>query len=239
MKALFSGLVAALLLASAAGSEDELSSSIERARRTYDLTAAVELRQQAREAARAAPTGPASRLLAGVCLLEAELRRIEFEATPESKREERRAIGALIDEAAQEGLDRVESLEPDSELLRMRADLLGTLIRSKYRGKKYRRRMETAAKQALELDPENALAWVSLAKPPLFRPGRDPGDLRTGLDLLSRALELDTDLEPARVLRGRALAELGRVDAAITEWRHALRINPDSVPARELLEEHE
>ena len=131
----------------------------------------------------------------------------------------------------------LEVLDSTSETLRLEADLLATLIRSKFRGKKYRKPMERAAREALALDADNARALVSLAKPRLFAPGRNEADLQAGLELLAEALEIEPDLETAYLLKGRALDELGRTDEALVAWRRALEINPDSRPAVDLLDE--
>ena len=179
-------LTGVLLVGIAAPSTDHLASSLSDARRSYDLQAAIELRAVLRETVQTSPSPGLVRLLADVCLLEAELHRIEFESLPEMQRRERREIGARIDEAAEEGLATLAALDPDSDSLRLRADLLGTLIRSKFRGKKYRRKMESAAQAALELDPRNALALVSLAKPHVFHPNRTDDDLMLGLEFLDR-----------------------------------------------------
>ena len=237
-------LAGTLLVGIATTSTDDLARSLSEARRTYDLEAAIELREVVGESLETSPSPNLLRLLADVCLLEAELRRIEFESLEEAKRGERRALGALIDEAAGEGLAglarlaALTELDLDSDSLRLQADLLGTLIRSKFRGKKYRRDMESAAQRALDLDPRNALALVSLAKPYVFHPGRNEDDLRIGLEFLVRALAIDSKLESARLLRGRALAEIGKVDEAIADWQSALDRNPDCRPARTLLEQH-
>ena len=131
----------------------------------------------------------------------------------------------------------MEPLVIDSESQRLRADLLGTLIRSRFRGKKYRHPMEAAAQRSVELDSRNALGWVSRAKPLLFAPGRSRQDLQSGLEHLQKALEINPHLETARLLRGRALAELDRHKEAIEELRAVLAANPACVPARDLLQE--
>ncbi|MEE8166969.1 MAG: hypothetical protein V3T64_15485 [Myxococcota bacterium] len=232
-------LAGTLLVGIATTSTDDLAQSLSEARRTYDLDAAVELRVVVGESLQTSPSPKLVRLLADVCLLEAELRRIEFESLHEAQRAERRELGALIDEAAGEGLARLAALtELDSDGLRLQADLLGTLIRSKFRGRKYRRDMESAAQRALDLDPRNALALVSLAKPYVFHPGRSEDDLRIGLEFLDRALVIDSGLESALLLRGRAFAEIGKVDEAIADWQRALDRNPDCEPARSLLEQY-
>lgn len=213
------------------------ATSYEVASRTYDLEAALEVSAERDTLVTNDPT-PENRLLAATAdLLVAELYRIDFETTAEADRELRRALGEKIDTAAQRGLDRIDDLQESSENLRIRADLIATLIRSKFRGQKYRKSLNQAARRAIELDPGNASAWVSLAKPPTFKPGRDEADLQEALELLGEALTLDPNHEVARVMKGRILLEQGNPAAARAEWLAVLKRNPDCKPARNLLEE--
>ena len=236
------GLPNAFFLASALGATSavfpiDLAEALIDARRGYDLAAAIELRDASRTVDEDPPSAARARFLAEVHLLVAELYRIDFEQTPANQREERRRLGSLIDDAALEGLALLEPVGIDSESLRLRADLVGTLIRSRFRGKKYRHQMEEAAQRSVELDSRNALGWVSRAKPLLFAPGRNRQDLHSGLEYLQEALEIDPHLETAKLLRGRALAELDRHTEAIEELRSVLAANPACAPARDLLQE--
>ena len=214
--------------------EVTLEDTLERARSSYDLQAAETVRQ-----ATASDESAAQHEITHVeaCLLVAELHRIEFENAAASDHIARRRSGEVIDAAAREGLAALEDLDSTSETLRLEADLLATLIRSKFRGKKYKKPMERAAREALVLDARNARALVSLAKPLLFTPGRNEDDLKAGLDLLLEALEIEPSLETAYLLKGRALDELGRTAEAAAAWRRALEINPESRPAMDLLED--
>lgn len=221
----------------AVGRTATLAEALIDARQGYDLARALELREKSRTIEEGLSSSAKARLRADVGLLVAELYRIDFEQTPPDQREERRRLGALIDDAALEGLALLDSVAIDSDSQRLRADLVGTLIRSKFRGKKYRRQMEEAAQRAVELDGRNALGWVSRAKPLLFAPGRSRQDLHSGLEYLQQALEIDPRLETAKLLRGRALAELDRHIEAIEELRAVLAANPACAPARDLLQE--
>ncbi len=222
---------------SVGGRTATLANALIDARQGYDLARAIELRAESRTLDEGLSTSAEARLRADAGLLVAELYRIDFEQTPPDQREERRRLGALIDDAALEGLALLDSVAIDSESQRLRADLVGTLIRSKFRGKKYRRQMEEAAQRAVELDGRNALGWVSRAKPHLFAPGRTRQDLHSGLEYLQQALKIDPRLETAKLLRGRALAELDRHQEAIEELRAVLAANPACAPARDLLQE--
>ncbi len=217
--------------------QSPVSSDLAEARETYDLEAAIEIADSLAAVHDETPTNEFILEAAEADLLVAELLRIEFEMTPEDEREARRELGDRIDSAAQRGLDRIDSLEESSRVLRVRADLIATLIRSKFRGQKYRRSMNQAARRAIELDPSNASAWVTLAKPPAFKPGRDDADRAEALEMLDEALTLDPDHETARVMRGRMLYELGDEAAARSEWSSVLKQNPRCRPARDLLED--
>lgn len=227
------GLVAG---AAAAGASDlgALSAQLEEARRSYDLSRVQEvyasLRGVADEDAAAKHL-----LLARTALAIAELERLHFESLPARAGQERRLTGDRIDAMARAGLHRLDQLPETSQTARLRADLIGTMIRSKFRGKRYRGDMENAAQRAIELDPTNALAFVSAAKPYLLRPGRDAQDLEKGLQLVGRALKLDPDLEPALLLQGRALWDQGLSEEARAVWNRVLELNPDSQPARDWL----
>jgi tetratricopeptide (TPR) repeat protein len=140
-----------------------------------------------------------------------------------------------MDEAAEEGLRALESLSPDSEVHRLKADLLAVMIRSDYRAKKYRADMEEAATRAVELDPANARAYVSQAKPYVFAEPHEGGDPAAAVTLLSKALDLNPDLESARCLRGLAYEKAGEIEKARKDWALALENNPHCRPAKEEL----
>jgi len=171
-----------------------------------------------------------SRIEAGLTL--AELLRITYEQTPAEQREQRRLLGQRIDVAAEEALALLDRLTESSERERLRADLLATLIRSSFRAKKHEGALKAAVAKALALDPDNPKALVTAAKPLLFAESSHGGDPEQALRLLDRALELDPDLEPARLLHAHALEILGDEAAARREWEQALVANPACQPAR-------
>jgi cytochrome c-type biogenesis protein CcmH/NrfG len=114
----------------------------------------------------------------------------------------------------------------------MRADLLATMIRSDYRAKKYRGELNAAVERALELDPENPRALVSSAKPLVFAPVERGRDLDKAIRVMTRALELDADLESALLLRAHAYDVMGDTERATADWNRALDLNPECRPAR-------
>ena len=226
MSRLGTAVVAVLV---AGGAAAQSNSAIADAGRNYDLESATRILAELDPEAR-------PRLVIDAALLVAELERIEFEQTPISEGVARREIGERIDAAARRGLDLVELLAESSESWRLRADLIGTLIRSKYRGKRHKARMERASATAIELDRTNAKAYVSAAKPDVLKPGRERPDIEKGLALIQRALELDPELESALLLRGHALWELGDQAQARASWTQALSLNPACRPAEQWLE---
>lgn len=232
-------LVAALAAAAAAPAAEkpaELARDLERAIRTYDVEAATAVLNRARAAAGAGETGPLLELRVEAGLAVAELLRIEFEQTPAGERAVRANLGQRIDAAAEEALRLVDGLPESSERYRMGADLVATMIRSDFRARKYRNRLEEATGRALDLDPGNARAWVTAAKPFVFAEAEHGGDLDEALRLLDRALALDPDLEAALLLRALAHERRGDGERAESDWRAALEANPDCAPARRALE---
>jgi tetratricopeptide (TPR) repeat protein len=233
-------LVAGLVVTSAgvaADSQADLERALGEAARRYDVEAVVRVQSDARMLYRQEPSPAAADLLVRSSLEVTELLRIAFEEWPDGDAEGRRLTGQRIDAAAEEALAILESLPESSERTRRRADLIATMIRSDFRAKKYRDDFDQAVARALELDPDNARAWVAKAKPYLFASPEHGGDVDEAVRLLARALELEPELESARLLRAEAYARLGEDEAAAADWRAALARNPQCEPARRRLDE--
>jgi len=205
------------------------------AERTYDLQAA----RSALDACTLEASGTSDEALGEnltrAALLVADLDRIDFEELDPSQGKQRRALGGSIDAAADVGLETLESLPETSCRQRLRADLLATKIRSDFRAKKYVNEMKAAAARALELDPRNARAMVSLAKPFLFADDRHGRDLEEAVRMLSEALDVDPTLESALLLRALAFEAQGNTEACRNDLRAAVAANPNCRPATERL----
>ena len=202
---------------------------------SYDLGGAISILEACELEAPVKTNDHHRELVARAALLVAELHRIDFEAMNTDDRSERRRLGTLIDDAADTGLESIEALPETSERLRLEADLLATKIRSDFRAKKYGKKMKAAAARALELDPSNARAIVSQAKPFLFAETRHGGDLNEAIQLLGEALAIESALESALLLRALAFDLLGETEASQKDLRAALAANPQCRPARERL----
>ena len=172
-------------------------------------------------------------------LLLAELCRIEYEQLPAEARSERRQLGARIDEAAAEALALLDGPAESSETQRLRADLYGTMIRTDYQAKKYRKNMETATARALELDPDNIRAQFTAVKPLVFADTMHGRDLDAALKRLDAILAREPGFEQARLLHAYALEQAGRTSEALAEWRRVLEHNPDCTPAKSSLRKYE
>jgi len=228
--------VASAGVGASADSVAELERALGEAARRYDVDTVARVQSQARTLHRREPSPEAAALFVQASLELAELLRIEFEEWPDGDPEGRRLTGQRIDAAAEEALATLSSMPETSDGARHRADLIATMIRSDFRAKKYRDDFDRAVARALELDPDNARAWVAKAKPYLFASPEHGGDNDEAVRLLTRALELDPGLESARLLRAEAYARLGRNEAAEADWRVALEHNPSCTPARRRLE---
>lgn len=212
-----------------------LARALDAAVRGYDASVAGAVLSEARVARAAADSPELAALHARAALAVAELLRLELEALGPGEGEQRRLLGQRIDAAAEDGLAAVAGMPETSEVERTRADLIATMIRSDFRAKKHEAAFRAAVDRALALDPSNARAWVSSAKPYLFAAPEQGGDVAEALRRLDRALELDPELEPARLLRAFAHDTLGDAAAAERDWQAALRANPQCRPALERL----
>lgn len=222
-------LLGIIMMASISVAEETLRDSLNRARENYDLEAALTIHSESSGDAAHDPI-----VHAETCLLLAELLRIDFENIGDTSPESRRKVGARIDVFAHEGLTTIRTLAESSERFRIQADLLGTMMRSKFKARKYRSEMEQCAARAMALDPSNATAYLSAAKLPLF--GKDT--LENGaaaMKLIERALVLDPDSEIGWIMRGSAEQKRGNQQQARADWHRALILNPQSALARNLL----
>jgi len=203
---------------------------LDAAESSYDITLAQELVETLRN------EDGSELFLAEALLILAELHRIEFEATDESARSERRALGKQIDAIADEAISLLRAAAQSSHQQRLLADLLGVKIRSNYQAKKYRKHMEQAAALAIELDSANGAAYVSAAKPYLFADERHRGDVDYAIELLETALEHNPDIEKAQLLLAHAHEEKGERVRAEDCYESVLQANSNCRPAREALE---
>jgi cytochrome c-type biogenesis protein CcmH/NrfG len=215
---------------------ESLARELSAARTEYRPDAAQAALEKARVLSEQDASAEVVRLHVDAALLVAELQRIEWEQLPESNIAKRRPLGAAIDEAAEEAIALLDRLPENSERYRLHADLLGVMIRSDFRAKKYRKTMEEYAAKALQLDPANPNAYVSQAKPYIFAAENEGGDPMKAVELLSKALEADPTHEPARCLRGLAYQRAGKLDLARADWETALARNPKCSPAAKELE---
>lgn len=217
-------------------SPEDWDARLRDARSSYSTEAIIRLVSELTEYSESREASDVDELLSEAHLINAELLRFEFEQIPVDARRERSLLGKRLDEAAAAGLAICEALPESSEKYRRRADLRGTLIRSKYRAKKHRKKMEADAARAVELDPNNARAYVSKAKLFLFADDRHGGDVEVALGLLHKALALDLSIESAHLLQAYAVDKLGRTEEAVNLYKSILENNPASRPASTALE---
>ncbi|MBI2422443.1 MAG: hypothetical protein HYV27_06415 [Candidatus Hydrogenedentes bacterium] len=206
------------------------------AARRYDLEAAQAAVAEARVRAAQDQASAAQQELVEALLLVADLQRVDFEHAKEKESAAMQAAGATIDAAAEEGMALAQALPPTSEKYRLLADLQATMIRSKYRAKRYQKRLHEFIDRAVALDEKNARAWVSHAKPLIFADADQGGDLKAGIASLDKALALEPGLESALLLKAHALEKNGERPAAEAIWSAVLEVNPEARPAKEALE---
>ncbi|HPO12554.1 MAG TPA: hypothetical protein PLI09_03845 [Candidatus Hydrogenedentes bacterium] len=220
------------------GGLEEWQGRMVAAQKSYDISEAQKVTDEIR-AALGSQANPELRLMfARSLLLTAELCRTDYEVLSEegADREKRRALGEKIDALAKEGMDAAEALGDVSEHYRIKSDFYGLMIRSKYQGKKYRNKLESSSAKALELDPKNPYAYVSVSRPYLFAGPHQGGDVKRAMELLNKAIELKPDYEAALQLRAVGYEKLGEKAKSDEEWNKILAVHPDASRSRKTLE---
>ena len=213
---------------------DELQERFAEAQYTFDQTLAKDLLPQYEQLAQSTDSDSAWLDYAALALLVAELIRGDYEHLSVAKKE-KRELGRDIDRVANSALKVLAALPDSSERYRLEADLLGAMIRSKFKGMKYQERLEQAIAKALELDNNNADAWVSNAKRPLFAAEKHGGEPALALKFLNRALEIHPEHVRALLFRGVAHTKLGESTLAEEDWALAIKLNPNVAGAQERL----
>jgi len=226
-----------MISSTAAGSLEprDITNHVLEAERAYDIDKAKELlgyldalvHEHSQEEARFG--------LARAALLVAELIRLDYEKS-DLPPKDLRLMGREIDDAARIGHEILKSVPDVSEKFRIKADLWGTMIRSDFKGKKYGGEMDSAAKKALKLGPDNPNAYVTASKRPLFATKKQGGDIPKAIALLDKALELDPEHERALIFRGIAREKLDDMEGALRDWNRATELNPNSRLAMDNIE---
>jgi len=80
--------------------------------------------------------------------------------------------------------------------------------------------------RAVELDPENAVAWIGLA--PLYLWLFDPPRVEEALNATSRAIDLEPENPEAWSRRSSALAFAGESEASNEAWAHAVSLGDEN-----------
>jgi len=219
----------------AATAEDlSLQQQLAQAQYNFDLSQAEKLLPEFEQLSDSENTEQAALGYATASLLVAELRRGIYEHE-ELEKKAKRQLGKDIDAVAESALTALKSLPDSSERYRLEADLLGPMIRSKFKGMKLQPRLEQSIEKALELDDQNPHAWVSKSRRPLFAAPEHGGDPALALLYLNRALEVNPDHVQALLFRGAAHTKLGNTNLAEDDWSRATELNPNTVEARDRL----
>lgn len=225
---------ATLAIADAATLE-ELRTRVQTLHETYDMKDAETALTEVEAFIARDPSPEAQLLLARAALQVAMLRREIYEKD-ELDLPAKRDLGTAIDAVAGTGQLALKSAPEVSERYRIEADLWGTIMRTQWKGNKFKDQMGEALAKAEELDPDNPMVYVSQSKRYIFARERQGGDLEKAVETLNKALALDPDNVPAYLFRGLAHEKLEDLPAARADWQRALEINPRCRPAREFLE---
>ena len=111
------------------------------------------------------------------------------------------------------------------------------MIRSKFRGMQLQPKLESATEKALSLNQDNANAWVTRSRRPLFAKPNQGGDTALALTCLNNALAVDPDHLQALMFRSVAHAKLENPEASDSDWQRALALNANIAGSRARLME--
>lgn len=223
-------IVIASVLSSGLSLEDVIA-RVEDAKSSYDVEKAEDFLPGIQAFVERSDSEESRLALGQLTVVICELLRLEYEKNDGMSAKKRRQLGRRIDDFAQVGLEYLNGADDSSEKFRMKSDLYATMIRSKYQGKKYADNMERNAERAVEEDPENPDAWITLSKKLVFAKEKHGGNLEEGLAMLNRALELAPNSERALIFRGLAYEKMDELRKATADWQKAIGLNPDCRPA--------
>lgn len=137
----------------------------------------------------------------------------------------------MVKTAAEAGVAAAESavkLNPNSsQAHQLLADLLGQLApHVTGGGMKYGQRSSNEADKAIELDPENADAYVTRGISYLYTPEAFGGNKQKALEFFSKAKALAPQADSPRIWLSLFHLEIGKLDDALREINEARRLNP-------------
>jgi len=140
----------------------------------------------------------------------------------------------LIKGTAESGVAAAEKavrLNPkSSQAHQLLADLLGQLAPNVMGGgMKYGQRSTDEADKAIALDPKNPDAYITRGISYLYTPAAFGGNKAKALEFFSKAVQLDPQLDTARIWLALYHLDAEKFDEARREINEALRLNPDRV----------
>jgi tetratricopeptide (TPR) repeat protein len=137
----------------------------------------------------------------------------------------------LIKQAAENGVEaakKAAELDPkSSEAHRLKGDLLGELIPHVFAGgMRYGRESTSEIEKAMELDPHNVNAYIARSISYFYTPSAFGGSHERAVEMLRKAISLDTTSDTAHIWLARVYLEDGKRDDARGEINEAMRLNP-------------
>jgi tetratricopeptide (TPR) repeat protein len=137
----------------------------------------------------------------------------------------------LVKQAAQDGVSAAEkaiAIDPNSsEAHRLEGESLSQLIRHVFAGgPRYGPRSTREIDRAIELDARNANAYIARAYNYFFTPKAFGGDKQKAVEMLKKALELDSQSDTAHLWLAQVYLALGQKQDALSEINTALRLDP-------------
>lgn len=212
---------------------------LEEAVRSFDDSAIVNLLTEANAYFAGRPDDfEGQLLLAKCCLARADLRRFRRKTYDLERSEDKRLRNEQAD-LSDQGLvfaERAKQLRPDSsEAYRVAGELLIHHITGPIAGLRYGPKGKNYLDKACELGPDNLEAKRAFALMYLYNPPINGGDSNKAAEEFDEVVRLGGD-DRACVLAARAYLKLDDKERAKVRLEGALRMNPNNLEAKELLD---
>ncbi len=159
-----------------------------------------------------------------------------FEVEKAQTRAEKKSLKAMRVALAGEGvsyIDKSIKLKDDfSESHRVKGALISYQISGMFSGMRLGGKADDAINRALNLDAENLLVKVEIARKLIYNPAIAGGDLDKGMETLQAVINSDPKIERAYILLGMAYEWSKDKENAVKMFNAVLKMNPKNAEAR-------
>jgi tetratricopeptide (TPR) repeat protein len=216
------------LLGQEQSADQQFAEALERGRTSLDLATITKARDLAAAQTQQHPQDPAAFYQLA--------RANSYRSQAYTMRHDKKNAEQALDEAIENLQQSIKLNEKSADAHSLLADCYGRKIglgTPMFTGPKYGPKVQAENHRALELDPNNARAYASLGRQYLEAPKMFGGDLEKAIESFRKSTQFDPASDETFVWLAIALRKKGDVTGAEQAMREALRLNPESVFAKQ------